>query len=99
MRENIDQVAEDTVVQPVRLPGSRSPAHVPAHPTCPGAPVLGTLDSVAPTALPFCTLHPGAESWLKIESELFRKGLSAQAFVPCLAQWGLDSRCVLQVLF
>lgn len=92
-------MAEDTVIQPVRLPGSWSPAHVPARPIRPSALALGTLDSVAPTALPFPALHPGAESWLKIESELFRKGLSAQAFVPCPAQWGLDSGCVLQVLF
>lgn len=69
----------------------------PAHPLrCTS---LGTLDSVALTVLPFRTLHPGAESRLKIESELFRKGVSAQAFAPCPAQWGLDSDYVLQVLF
>lgn len=78
-------------------PASKAPGH---QLVClPSPPALGTVGSVAPAALPVCTPHPGAGSRLEIESELLRKGLSAQALVPCPAQWGRDSACVLQVLF
>lgn len=62
---------------------SKAPGHQLV--SLPSPPALGTVGSVAPAALPVCTPHPGAESRLKIESELLRKGLSAQALVPCPA--------------
>ncbi|KGL79541.1 Sickle tail protein, partial [Tinamus guttatus] len=71
---------------PSRLPVSAvSPAHGPAQPACPAFVPRAPLDSAALPVLPFGALHPGTESRIKIACELCRKGLSAQASVPCPA--------------
>lgn len=62
-RQTISQLAEGTVMQPLRLPGTQSPACVPAQSLCPSALAQGIMDSVA-------LLSPSAHSTQRLSHGL-----------------------------